>query len=374
MDASPATASGGLRRITLRLVRLPLRTPLRSAHGTEVDRELVLVEATRADGASGWGECSALTRPTYTGEYAAGAWRVLRDELAPAALAGREAGVVGHPMAEAAMAGAVRDASLRARGRSLVDHVAVSLGRPRPAVPTTVVVGRGAGDDPIDGVVDRVAAAVDAGAALVKLKVTPRPDDLEGVNAVRRTFPDLDLAVDGNGSLDLRSVRRLEAAHLAYVEQPAPADDLLASVEIARSGGTPVALDESIGSVDDLRIAAALGGGHLVNVKPARLGGTDRAVEVVLAARDLGWGCFVGGMLESGIGRSAALAVAASELCAVPTDLGPSARYVDQDVTEPIVADGAGRVVVPAGPGLGVDVDPDALDRCTLDRLVVEAS
>lgn len=364
------TRSDAPQRVTLRRVRLPLVVPLRSAHGTEAVRDLVVVEVVAGDGTSGWAECSALSRPTYTAEHVAGAWAVLCEELVPALLEGRDAGVVGHPMAMASITGAVRDGSLRRRGRSLVDDVAGSLGRPRSAVPTTAVVGRGQVGD----VISAVGTATERGVALVKLKITPRPDDLEGVEAVRRTWPDLALAVDGNGTLDARTLARLEPLELTYVEQPAPVDDLVASADLARRGDTPIALDESITSVASLRTAAALGAGHVVNVKPARLGGTAAAVSTVLEARDLGWGCFVGGMLESGIGRAAALAVAASEQCGLPTDLGPSDRYVDRDVTEPIVADDRGRVVVPSGPGIGVDVDLDRLDEVTTERLDLERS
>lgn len=369
LSSAGSTAAGSIERVTLHRVRLALRVPFRSAHGVEVDRDLVLVEVVGRDGTTGWGECSALTRPTYTGEHVAGAWAVLRDELVPALLDDRDAGVVGHPMATAAVLGAVRDLNLRRRGRTLVDHVAASLGRPRSAVPSTAVIGRG----PVDEVVAAVAAAIDGGAALVKLKVTPRPEDLAAVDAVRSTWPALDLAVDGNGSLDARSIEVLARARPAYVEQPAAAEDLLGSAELSRLGDVPVALDESITSVEVLRTAVALGAGHLVNVKPARLGGTDAAVEVVLAARDHGLGVFVGGMLESGVGRAAALAIAASEVCEVPTDLGPSERYVVEDLTDPVVVDDAGRVVVPVGPGSGVTVDLDRVAEATVDRLDLEA-
>ena len=77
--------------------------------------------------------------------------------------------------------------------------------------------------------------------------------------------------------------------------------------------------------------------------------------------------CFVGGMLELGVGRATAAAVAALAACSLPTDLGPSARYVADDVTDPVLTDGDGRLVVPAGPGLGVEVRADRLAAVTLD-------
>ena len=60
-------------------------------------------------------------------------------------------------------------------------------------------------------------------------------------------------------------------------------------------------------------------------------------------AADRGIPVFVGGMLESGVGRAAALAVAALPGCTGASDLGPSTRYFDPDLTEPfeLTADGA---------------------------------
>lgn len=358
---------GELQEVALWRVRLPLRTPLRSGHGTEAHRDLILVAVRAADGTVGWGECSALARPTYTGEFTAAAWLVLRDELAPRVLAGEDLDVVGHPMALAAVRGAVRDADLRRAGRSLTDAVAARLGRPRAAVPHTAVVGRMAVDD----LLAAVDARVRAGARLVKLKATPRRDDLDAVAAVRATWPTLALAVDGNGTLDGRAVATLDTLDLTYLEQPVPADDLVGSAELARRCATPIALDESVTSVTALETASALGAGAIVNVKPARLGGVDPAVAVVQRAADVGWPVFVGGLLETGVGRATALALAASSACLLPTDLGPSAAYFAADLTAPIVGDDDGLVVVPTGPGIGVAPDPDRLAAAAVDHVVV---
>ena len=117
--------------VDLHRVRLPLVTPLVSAHGTETERDVVLVRVELDSGEVGWGECSTLARPTYTSEYTAGAWVTLRDELAPALLAGRRSDVVGHPMAAAGVATAQADADLRRVDRSLADQ----LGRTLKAAP-----------------------------------------------------------------------------------------------------------------------------------------------------------------------------------------------------------------------------------------------
>jgi O-succinylbenzoate synthase len=362
--------------VELRRLALPLRRAHRAGHGTEERRDVVVVRATLADGSEGWGECSTLSHPTYTEEYTAGAWALLRDVMVPAALAGADDVVVGHPMARAALVGARLDAGLRRRDRRLVEHLGERHGLPVDSVAVAAVVGRPASTDAshaaaLDRVVAEVAEAVASGAVLVKLKVTPDPADLAAVAAVRATWPDLALAVDGNGTLDVRSLAILDGHGLAYIEQPAPADALLESAAFAARLAAPIALDESVTSLATFDTAAALGAGAVLNVKPARLGGAVAAADLARHASEHGWRVFVGGMLETGVGRATALAVAALPVMTLPTDLGPSDRYFDADVTEAIGVDADGRVVVPVGPGIGVVPDGAALDSATVERVVL---
>lgn len=354
-----------LAEVELWRVSLPLITPHRAAHGTEQDRQVVLVRVVLADGTAGWGECPTLTHPTYAAEYTAGAFALLRDEVVPWLLGGPGTAPVGHPMATAAVLTAHLDATLRREGTPLAAHLGARHGRPATALATTAVVGR---HHDVDALLATVAERVAAGAALVKLKVSPRPGDLDAVRAVRATWPGLALAVDANGTLDNRSAGVLDDLDLTYVEQPAPADDLLGSASLARRLSCPVALDESVTSPAALEVAVAVGAGTVVNVKPARLGGPLGAADLARTAADAGCGVFVGGMLETAVGRAAALAVAALPVCTLPTDLGPSARYVEADVAGPVLGDADGRVLVPDGPGIGVSPDPARLEPLALDH------
>lgn len=352
-------------------IRLPLRQPLRSAHGTETDRDVVLVRVWLGDGAQGWGECSALARPTYTHEYTAGAWAVLRDELVPAALAGTDAAVVGHPMAAAALEMARLDASLGQL--SLVDWLG-SGGRP---VERTRVVGVPPGADEsrgVDEVVQEVDAALDRRAAAVKLKVCPGWD-IEPLTAVRSCWPDLDLAVDANGTYAglTDEVGALERFGLTYIEQPMGRDGLLATAELSSRLATPIALDESVTSPNSAATALALGAGSVLNVKAARVGGPSAALECARIGREHGARCFVGGMLETGVGRACAVALASHKLFDRPSDLGPTAQYFDHDVTEPVELDNEGRLIPPTGAGIGVSVDMGRLEEVVVDRLVLSS-
>lgn len=375
-------------------VAVPLRLPFEAAHGTEDERHSVLIAVRRADGGLGWGECVALTRPTYTHEYAAGAFALLRDVVAPAVLeaGGEPTGAVQrarkaarwHPMAAAGMEGALVDGALRARGRALVDWLrspdalAVGVGAVGAvgALARTVVIGR---QPTMDALLSAVERARVGGAAMVKLKLAG-PDDADAVTIVRRTWPDLALAADANGALvpsdgsPLQDLTWIDGLGLTYLEQPCPADDLLASARLARRLTTPIALDESVTTPAMAQLAHQLGAGAILNVKPARLGGFAPTRALVDWARVNGVDAFCGGMVELGIGRATAAACAALDGLTLPTDLGPSASYVVEDLTDPIVVDDAGRLVVPRGVGCGVDPHVDRLRAATREHVTIPRS
>ena len=330
--------------VALEVVRavLALRAPFVTAHGIEEDKQVVLVRAVGPDGLEGWGECPALSLPSYTGEWADGAEAVLRRFLVPAALAGRPSGVVGHPMASAAVEAALVQLRLAGAGLSLASW----LGAVRDRVPCGVAVGIASS---VDALVTEVAAHVAAGYRRVKVKVRPGWD-VEPVAAVRATWPDLALGVDANGSYlvdDLDGpLAALDRFELVEIEQPLPARDLMGTATVRRALRTPVCLDESITSAHDLEVALAVGACDYVNVKPARVGGIAAALAVHDLALERGVPLWVGGMLESGVGKAVAVAFAALPGAVLPGDLAASARWFEADLTDPWVVDADGTMAV----------------------------
>ena len=354
--------------LELRRVALPLVAPFRTSHGVESTRDVLLVRVATPD-SEGWGECVAMGAPTYSPEYVDGAHDVVRRHLAPRLLALDDvradrvapalADVHGHPMAKAALETAVLDAELRAADRSLAEH----LGAVRDRVPAGVAVGLA---DSIGALLDTVARHVDEGYRRVKLKVEPGWD-VEPVQAVRERFADLPLQVDANGAYtrgDVQHLARLDEFDLLLIEQPLPQDDLLGHARLAASITTPVCLDESITSARAAADAIELGACSIVNVKAGRVGGylEARRVHDVCAAHGVPVWC--GGMLETGLGRAANLALAALPNFTLPGDLSASDRYYETDLTEPFVLDD-GHLAVPQGPGLGVSLRADVLDELT---------
>ncbi|MGD1012235.1 MAG: o-succinylbenzoate synthase [Acidimicrobiales bacterium] len=369
-----------IQAIELRLVHLPLRAPFRSPLGSEAARDAIVVRV-GSDRGEGWGECVAGADPLYSSEYVDSAWLTMRRYLAPKLLATADLSatdvprllgeVKGHRMAKAALEMGVLDAQLQLLGVSFAEF----LGGVRDTVAPGVVVGI---TSSLAELLDTVAEHVHQGYARVKLKIEPGWD-LVPVAAVRERFgSDLRLQVDANCSYeraDMELLARLEEFSLALIEQPFGSDDLLSHAELARRIATPVCLDESIVSAKSAANAIALGACSVVNIKPGRVGGylEARAVHDLCQSMDVPVWC--GGMLETGLGRAANLALASLPGFTLPGDISATDRYFDEDITAPFVLQD-GTIAVPRAPGLGVEVRHDVLDAHTnrLEAITVDAS
>ena len=359
-----------LRGVELFLVALPLAGPFRTSLGEETRKECVLVRLETVD-AVGWGECVAGPRPDYSEEFNAGAWLVLRDHLAPllfeAGVADPEvvdrvlAPVRGHPMAKAALVMAVLDAWLRAHAQSLAGYLG--------AVQDHVACGVSIGIAPsTDALLEQVRGYLAEGYRRIKLKIEPGLD-VERVAAVREAFPSIALSVDANAAYrldDAEVFRALDRYGLLMIEQPLHHDDLLEHAELQRRIETPICLDESIRSAAHARAALELGACRIINVKQGRVGGLLEAARVHDLARERGVPVWCGGMLETGIGRAANLALAALPGFTLPGDISASRRCWVDDLTEPFELAPDGTMAVPRGSGLGVEPRPERLAETTI--------
>ena len=369
--ARPA-ASVALEGFELRVLHLPLVAPFTTSFGTETVREVIVVRALTSDG-DGWGEIVTQADPLYSSEYTQGAWDVALRFLAPALLdRGRlapedVAGVLepfkGHRMAKAGLELAVLDAALRAEGRSFGEYV----GAVRDRVPSGVSVG--IQRDPA-ALVDTVRGYLDEGYVRIKIKIKPGRD-VGDTAAVRDAFGMIPLQVDANSAYtmaDADTLAELDRFDLLLIEQPLQEDDLVDHATLARRLRTPVCLDESIVSDKAAADALALGSASVINIKAGRVGGYLEAVRIHDRCLAAGVPVWCGGMLETGIGRAANAALAALEGFTLPGDVSASSRFYTRDiVTEPAVLED-GHVRVPTGDGLGVEIDPVALEDVTVAR------
>lgn len=359
----------------LRVLHLPLVSPFTTSFGTETVREVIVVRALTADG-DGWGEIVTQYDPLYSSEYTQGAWDVAqrflipalleRSTVAPADVAGALEPFKGHRMAKAGLELAVLDATLRRDGIPLGAH----LGAVRDRVPSGVSVG--IQRDPA-ALVDAVRAYLDEGYVRIKIKIKPGRD-VRDTAAVRDAFGAIPLQVDANSAYTLADadiLAELDRFDLLLLEQPLQEDDLVDHATLAKRLRTPVCLDESVVSLKAAQDALALGSCRVINIKAGRVGGYLEAVRIHDLAQDAGIPVWCGGMLETGIGRAANAALAALPGFTLPGDVSASARFYTRDiVTDPAVLED-GHVRVPTGSGLGVEIDPVALEDFTVERAVV---
>jgi O-succinylbenzoate synthase len=157
--------------------------------------------------------------------------------------------------------------------------------------------------------------------------------------------------------------------NLLLIEQPLSHDDIYDHSKLQRELKTAICLDESIHSLADARAALELGSCRVINIKPGRVGGytESRLIHDLCASRQVP--VWHGGMLESGIGRAGNVALASLPNFTLPGDISASKRYYKEDIVEPafeVAPDGT--MAVPTGPGIGVEVVHERLEKVTVRR------
>jgi O-succinylbenzoate synthase len=361
-------------QIRMYQVSMPLVSPFETSFGSQAQRDCVLVEVI-SEGLSGWGECPADKDPGYSYETATTAWHILRDFLCPAAIANDLVDpadfssiarhVTGHPLAKAGLEMALWDLAGRRSGQSL----RTLFGGVRDRVEVGVSVGLQPSPQHL---VETIAGYLDDGYGRVKIKIKPGRD-VGDTAAARSAYPDLPIQVDANSAYDLASAHALDPLddlELLLIEQPLAEDDLWDHRTLQQRFRTPICLDESITSPRHARQALEMDACKIINIKPARVGGYGNAIQIHDLCQEAGVIVWCGGMLETGLGRAANVALASLPGFALPGDISATARYYHQDIThERFTINSDSTISVPQGPGLGVNVDREALARFTQAEL-----
>jgi o-succinylbenzoate synthase len=362
--------------VEVRLIRLPLLEPFETSFG-KIDSRLIFLVCLNAEGVKGWGEVVASEQPRYSYETVRTAFHVICDFLAPALLAGTVnslddlakclAPFRGHNMAKAGLELAFMDLLARTKRQSL----SALIGGKRK----NVAVGVSLGIQPtVSRLLERVDRYLNLGYQRIKLKIKPGWD-LDVVAQVRQAHPDILLSVDANSAYTLADqdhLRKLDEFDLLMIEQPLQNDDLLDHAKLQKVLQTPICLDESITSQRHARAALELESCRIINIKVGRVGGYSQALGIHDLCLSQNVPVWCGGMLESGIGRAHNIALASLDGFTLPGDISASSRYFERDLISPgVVVAADGTVAVPAGPGLGFEVDLGFIERQTETRVYI---
>lgn len=352
--------------------RIPYASRFATAHGRMAVREGLILRIETDAGRTGCGEAAPV--PEFGGGTAADAAAALA-ELAPTVHGRPVAALLEHlatlsldhpglPAARAALETAALDVLAQQQGVPLAALLA-------PAPETVVPVNATIGATETADAVAVAHAAVRAGFGTVKLKVGVAASldaEVDRVAAVRDAIGSaVALRLDANGAWSPETavtlLRRLAAYDIELVEQPVAADDLAGLAAVRRAVPIPVAADEAATTIDAVRAVIAAEAADVVVIKPMVAGGPRAARAIIDEAIAAGLRVVVTSAIEAGIGVAMALHLAGTLpeprlACGLAT--GP---LLESDLLLAPLPVAQGAMRLPAGPGLGVRVDPEALAR-----------
>jgi muconate cycloisomerase len=360
--------------VEIQSIRIPVIRPHQMAIGTTYFQENVVVKLISDDGYFGWGEAPHMVGHSQLGETPYTVRVILRHKLVPAILGmnpfnqeeltiALDRAVPGNGRAKGALVMAAYDLAGKALGTPVYNLLG---GKVRDAIPLSWSL-------PIvenEKIVSEAIQMVERGFRILKIKVgRPNPlNDVDAIRAVREAVGDeINLRADANQAYDvktsLRVLRNIEPYRLDFLEQPVHRDNLAGMIEVTRQSPIPIMADESIKSPAELAIIAqnrAADYASIYIIGPGGLGNSKKMAAIAQAFRIRG---YVGGALESIIGASAGLHLAASSPA---IDLGcelDGQYFLKEDIGIESLIMQEGALVVPTGPGLGIEVDENKLAK-----------
>lgn len=389
-----------LAALTFFHVRIPLRREVRHASHVRTETDSLVVRSDWTSGLTGWGE--GLPRHYVTGETIDDAWGLLASTNFAARLGQEPLGQDRANRTPEDWLSAVRALALGpvpagarqcfgnsarcAVELSLLDglcrHAGIPVSRVVDLVPECAPIRGHYAEACYSAAITTMSPRKAAIQAFLfraaqfracKIKVTGQPDDPELVERLRKRLgPKIELRIDANESWSVEGLReqmeRFVPHGVLAVEQPVPVEE---TPRLAGTRGTwpiPVMLDESLCSMDDAEAAIRDGTCDLFNIRLSKCGGFVPSLLIAARAHEAGigyqLGCQVG---ETGI-LSAAGRHFASAVSGLRWTEGSFDRYLVREwLTRQDLTFGWGGKGAPlVGPGLGVDVNPEALARVTI--------
>ncbi|MGF7013028.1 O-succinylbenzoate synthase [Ornithinibacillus bavariensis] len=362
-----------LKKIIMHKLRMRLKEPFATSFGVMQEKEFYIIEVVDSDGNKGYGETVAFSVPWYTEETVKSNRDIIVDCLIPIL---REHELYhpdevfplfeklrGNNMAKAAVEGAIWDLYAKRKGISL----ATALGGEKTEIGVGISIGiqRTVGE-----LISKIEQSLEEGYKRIKLKIKPGLD-VEILREVRRHFPDTPIMADANSAYSLKDIsllKELDDLDLMMIEQPLQHNDIIDHAKLQNQLKTPICLDESIHSLYDVEKAIELGSSKVINIKIGRVGGLSESKRIHDYCKKQGIPVWCGGMLEAGIGRAHNIALSALANFTLPGDTSGSSRYWEEDIIHPEVVAEKGIIKVPTSPGIGYEINEDALRKFRVER------
>src|SRR5262245_16564874 len=361
-------------------LHVPFASPFQISFGQPRDRlEVLIVRVHTDEGIVGVGETQAWRRQG-SAETLAGLVRTIEDHFEPILLGRSPFDISGilHALNDAMYntlyaQAAVCDALYDIVGRALGVPVHVLLGG---ECRTRVRIGAILSMKPtVEELIESAQAAYEQGFRHFGLKVGVDPAaDVRNAAALRAAFGDrIVLRVDANGALSYDAaaalLRRLEPYDIDVAEQPVPIWDVAGLAALSQASSIPIMADESVSTEHSLLEIIRQRAATVVQTKIAKNGGIYRVQRLWHLAAAAGMRIFPGNHPSTSVATAAVAHTCAAwpgPLMEGPFAVGRCGSLAEDIVTDPIVPVD-GEIVVPPGPGLGVELDMDRIEALRAD-------
>ncbi len=359
-------------KITYHKLKMPLISPFTTSFGTDINKD-VYVFKLEHNGITAYSESVTDENPFYGSEDNYTVFHIVKQYLAPVVKGLPEPDefneqvkfIKGNNMAKASMEMLLYDYYAKANKKSLVDYIGHSRGYAN--------VGISLGMDDINVTLKKIQEALDRGYKRIKVKIM-KGKEIGILSAVRDNFPDIVLSADANSDYtekDFDLIKKIDRYNLVYLEQPLYHDDIIYHSRLAKELSTPLCLDESITSPEKAQKAFEMGACKVINIKEGRLGGIGNSLKVMGIVKEFKGHVWIGGMLETGIGRSFNVSMASLSDINYPGDTSPNDKYFKNDIVKNPFTMENGTIKPNKGTGIGVEISEEYLKKYTVEEGII---
>ncbi len=356
-------------KISYYKLKIPLLSPFTTSFGTDVNKD-VLVFKLENDGITAYSESVTDENPFYGPEDNYTAFHIIKRYLVdivkdlptPEEFNRRSGFIKGNEMAKAAMEMILYDYHSKSVRKPLYKYLGETKGH--------AVVGISIGIDDINVTLKKIQDALDRKYRRIKVKIK-KGKEMEILRSIRDQFPDIPLSADANSDYtekDFDILKKIDRFDLLYLEQPLYHDDLIYHSKLAKQISTPICLDESITSPEKAEKAFEIGACQVINIKEGRVGGLYNSLKIIDTVKKNHGHVWIGGMLETGIGRAFNIAIASMRDIDYPGDTSPNDKYFKRDIVKNPFRMENGEIRPYDRDGIGVEIDDEAMNMYTVEK------
>jgi O-succinylbenzoate synthase len=352
-----------IKKIELFHIKMPLNFTFKTAQTSMNYRETIIIKTCDELNNIGYGEVVSFNEPFYTNETLEISKQVLINEYIPT-IKDIEHPFdihknldVTYPMALAGIENALIDLYSKRNRKSIMELTFNEI------TDEEIYAGVVLGDLEIPKLIKQIEAYKKEGYIRFKIKIKPQ-DGFIKLKAIRESYPDIKLMADANKSYSIEQIdelKKFDELNLLCIEEPLNSESLLEYQKLQKELNTPICLDESIQTVNNLKTAIQLKAFKVLNIKVGRVGGLYYAKQMIELCRENNIKYWIGSMVESGISKILHVHLASLKDTFIPGDLSSSNRYFKNDIIKPEIIAQNGKIKVPNGYGLGVEIDEGIL-------------